>query len=68
VQDEAETSEHRVQPHSNLDPQQLPLASLKNLQPDAKTSIFISEVETMLIGSHQVIFKRYFQTPMKIKW
>jgi hypothetical protein len=49
VRDEAETSEHRVQACSDLDLQQLPLTSLKSLQPDARALVIILEAETMLI-------------------
>jgi hypothetical protein len=61
VQDEAESSERCVQLHSDLDPQQLPLMSLTNLQPDARILVIILEAEAMLIGGHQVLFEGCFQ-------
>jgi hypothetical protein len=61
VQDEAETSEHRVQPRSDLDPQQLPLTSLKGLQLDARVLVIILQAKAMLIESHQVVFEGCFQ-------
>jgi hypothetical protein len=76
VQDEAETSEHHIQsgsnlnlqprsnlnlqPRSNLDLQQLPLTSLKSLQPDTKILVIILEAEAMFIEGHQVVFERCF--------
>jgi hypothetical protein len=56
-----ETSERHVQPRSDLDLQQLPLTSLKSLQPDSKNLVIILKVEAMLIGGHQVVFERCFQ-------
>ena len=61
MQDEAETSKHCVQPRSNLDPQQLPLTSLKSLQPNARVLIIILKVEAMLIEGHQVVFEGCFE-------
>jgi hypothetical protein len=61
VRDETETSERRVQPRSDLDPQQLPLTSLKILQLDVRALVIILEAEAMLIGGHHVIFERCFQ-------
>jgi hypothetical protein len=60
MQDEAEMSEHRVQPRSDLNPKQLPLTSLKNLQPDARALVIILEAKAMLIGGHQVVFEGCF--------
>jgi hypothetical protein len=61
VQDEAKTSECRVQPRSDLDPKQLPLTSLKSLYPDARAVVIILKVKAMLIKDHQVVFKGCFQ-------
>ena len=61
VRDEAETFECRIQPFLDLDPKQLSLTSLKNLQPDAKALVIILEAEAMLIGSHQLVFEGCFQ-------
>jgi hypothetical protein len=52
VRDKAETSECRVQPHSDLDFQQLPLTSLKSLKLDIRVLVIIIEVETMLIEGY----------------
>jgi hypothetical protein len=52
VRDEAETSKRRVQPHSDLDPQQLPLMSLTT----TKYKSF-----SIHIGGHQMVFKGCFQ-------
>jgi hypothetical protein len=60
VREKTEASEHRVQPCSDLDLQQLPLTSLKNLQPDAKALIIILEAGTLLIRGHQVVFEGCF--------
>jgi hypothetical protein len=60
VRDEAETSECRTQPRSDLNSQQLPLTSLKSLQPDARALVIILEAEAMLIGGHQLI-EGFFQ-------
>jgi hypothetical protein len=61
MQDEAEISERRIQPHLDIDPQQLLLTSLKRLQLDAKVLIIILEANAMLIGGHQVVFEECFQ-------
>jgi hypothetical protein len=61
VRDEAESSKRRVQPHSNLNPQQLPFTSLQSLQPDTRALVIILEAEAMLIRGHQVMFKGCFQ-------
>jgi hypothetical protein len=61
VRDEVETFERRVQPCSDLDPQQLPLTSLKSLQLDTRALVIILEVEAMLIRGHQVVFEGCFQ-------
>jgi hypothetical protein len=61
VWDEAETSERRVQPYSDLNPQQLPLMSLTSLLPDTRALVIILEDEAMLSGGHQVVFEGCFQ-------
>jgi hypothetical protein len=60
VRDEAESSKRRVQPHSNLNPKQLLLTTLKSLQPDARILVIISEVEAILVGGYQVVFEGCF--------
>ena len=55
---EVETSERCVQPRSDLDPQQLPLTSLK---PDARVLIIILKAKAMLVEGHQVLFEQCFQ-------
>ena len=60
MKDEAKTSEHHVQSRSDLNPQQLPLTSLKSLQPDSRTLIIILEVEAMLVRGYQVVFEGCF--------
>ena len=52
MQDEAEISECRAQPRSDLDSQQLPLMNLISLQPYVRVLIIILEAEAMLIGVH----------------
>jgi hypothetical protein len=49
---EAETSKRRIQLHLDLDPQQLPLTSLKRLQLDVRVLVIILKVEAMLIRGH----------------
>ena len=49
VRDEAEPSEHRVQPRSDPNPRQLLFV---NLQPDAKALIIVLEVEATLTRGH----------------
>ena len=61
VREEAEPSERRVQPRTDLDPQQLPLTSLRSLQPDARTLVIVLEAEAVLIEGHQVVFEGCFQ-------
>jgi hypothetical protein len=67
VRVEAETSESRVEPRLDLDPQQLPLTRSKSLQPDTRALVFILEIDAMLIGSHQVVFKGCFQNTNEIQ-
>jgi hypothetical protein len=57
MRNEVESSERRIQLRSDLDPQQLLSTSLKNLQPNTRVLVIILEVETMFIGSHQVVFE-----------
>jgi Tfp pilus assembly protein PilO len=56
-----ETSERRVQPRLDLNLQQFLLTSLKSLQQDARVLVIILEIETILIGGHQVMFEECFQ-------
>ena len=58
MQDEAENSERRVQPHLDLNPKQL---SSTSLQPDARVLVMVLETKAMLIGGHQVVFEGYFK-------
>ena len=60
MQDEIETSERRIQSHSNLDFQQLLLRSLKSLQPDARALVIILEAKAIFIEGHQVVFEECF--------
>ena len=62
IRAKAEPFEHRLQPHSDLDPQQLPLTSL---QADTKALVNILEIEAMLIGGYQVVFEGCIQNTNK---
>jgi hypothetical protein len=61
IQDDVETSKRRVQPRLDLNPQQLPLISWKNLQPNTRALVIILKAEAMLNEGHQVMFKWCFQ-------
>ena len=61
IRDETETSKRRIQPRSDLDPQQLLLMSLTSFQSDIRALVIILEAEAMLIGGHQVVYERCFQ-------
>jgi hypothetical protein len=37
------------------------LTSLRALQPDARALVIVLEVEAILVGGHQVVFKGYFE-------
>ena len=52
VENEAETSKHHIQPHSDLHLQKLPLTSLKSLQPNIRALVMILKAEAMFIGGH----------------
>jgi hypothetical protein len=57
LRDEEGPSERHVQPRLETDLQQLPLTSLRVLQPDARTPVIVLEAEAMLVESHHVVFK-----------
>jgi hypothetical protein len=61
LRDEEEPFECHVQPRLETDFQQLPLTSLRVLQLDARALVIVLEVETMLIGGHQVVFEGCFE-------
>jgi hypothetical protein len=68
VRDEAETSKRRIQPRSDLNPQQLSLISLTSLQPDARASVIILEAEAILMVSrlsNDVGHRLWLQSPLK---
>jgi hypothetical protein len=52
LRDEEGPSEHHVQPRVEADLQQLPLTSLRALQPDARALVIILEAEAMLVEGH----------------
>jgi hypothetical protein len=59
--DEEGPSEHHVQPRIEADLQQLPLTSLRALQPDARALVIVLEAEAMLVEGHQVVFEGCFK-------
>jgi hypothetical protein len=61
LQDENGPSERHVQPRVEADLQQLPLTSLRALQPNARALLFDLEAETMLVEGHQVVFEGCFE-------
>jgi hypothetical protein len=61
LRDEEGPSERYVQPRLETDLQQLPLTSLRALQPDARVLVIVLEAEAMLVGSHQVVFEGCFE-------
>jgi hypothetical protein len=61
LRDEEGPSEHHVQPHVEADLQQLPLTSLRALQPDTRVLVIVLEAEAMLIEGHQVVFEGCFE-------
>jgi Mlc titration factor MtfA (ptsG expression regulator) len=64
LRDEEEPSELYIQPRVETDLRQLPLTSLRALQPDARALVIVLEVEAILVGGHQVVFEGYSKTPM----
>ena len=67
MRDKEEPSEHHVQLRLNLDPQQAPLTSLRNLQPSIRTLVIVLEAEALLISDHQVVFKGYFENTNEVQ-
>jgi hypothetical protein len=61
LRDKKKPSERHVQPRVEADFQQLPLTSLRALQPDARALVIVLEAEVMLIEGHQVIFEGCFK-------
>jgi hypothetical protein len=61
LRDEEGPYERHVQPRVEVDLQQLPLISLRALQPDARALVIVLEAVTMLVEGHQVVFERYFE-------
>jgi hypothetical protein len=61
LQDEEEPSERYVQSRLETDLWQLPLTSLRALQPDVRALIIVLEVEAMFVGGHQVVFEGCFK-------
>jgi hypothetical protein len=61
LRDEEGPSERHVQPRLETDLQQLPLTSLRALQPDARALVIVLEAEAMLVEGHQVVFEGYFE-------
>jgi hypothetical protein len=61
LRDEKEPSKRHIQPRVEADLQQLPLTSLRALQPDAKALVIILDVEAMLVEGHQVVFEECFE-------
>jgi hypothetical protein len=61
LRDEEGPSEHHVQPHVEADLQQLPLTSLRALQPDTRVLVIVLEAEAMLVEGHQVVFEGCFE-------
>jgi hypothetical protein len=57
LQDEEGSFMRHVQPRLEIDLRQLPLTSLRALQPDARALIIVLEVEAMLVRGHQVVFE-----------
>jgi hypothetical protein len=61
LRDEEGSSKRHVQPRIETNLQQLPLISLKTLQPDARVLVTILEVEAMFVEGHQVVFEGCFE-------
>jgi hypothetical protein len=61
LRDEEGPSERHVQPHVEADLQQLPLTSLRALQPDARALVIVLEAEAMFVEGHQVVFEGCFE-------
>jgi hypothetical protein len=61
LRDEKGPSKRHVQPYVEVDLQQLPLTSLRALQPDARALVIVLEVEAILVKCHQVVFEGCFE-------
>jgi hypothetical protein len=59
--DEEGPFEHHVQARVETNLQQLPLTSLRALQPDARALVIVLEAEAMLVEGHQVVFEGCFE-------
>ena len=67
LRDEEEPSKRHVQPWLDSNPQQAPLRSLRTLQLGARVLVIVLEVETLLIGGHQVVFEGCFKNTNRIQ-
>jgi hypothetical protein len=61
LRDEEGPSERHVQPRVEADLQQLPLTSLRALQPDARALVIVLEAKAMLVEGHQMVFEGCFE-------
>jgi hypothetical protein len=61
LRDKEGPSERHVQPRVEADLQQLPLTSLRVLQPDARVFVIVLETKAMLVEGHQMVFKGFFE-------
>jgi hypothetical protein len=61
LQNEEGPSKRYIQPRVETDLQQLPLTSLRALQPDARVLVIVLETETILVEGHQVVFEGCFE-------
>jgi hypothetical protein len=61
LRDEEGPSKRHIQPRVEADLQQLPLTSLRVLQPDARVLVIVLEAEAMLVEGHQVVFEGCFE-------
>ena len=66
MRDEEEPSESHIQSQLDSNLQQVPLRSLKNLQPGVRTLVIVLENEALLIGGHQVVFEGCFQNTNRV--
>jgi hypothetical protein len=61
LRDEEGPSERHVQPRVEADLRQLPLISLRALQPDARALVIVLKAEAILVEGHQVEFEECFE-------
>ena len=67
MRDEEQPFERHIQPQLDSDLQQVPLASLRSLQPGARALVVVLESEALLIDDYQIVFEGSFENNNEIQ-